>query len=382
MGMLVSYRRRMGLLVVGILAALLLGNLVPDPSGRGEWRGGARTGSEPWFRRAHAGLQSVGFYFQDNFGFRASLPLVRHAIREALGSPDSRIVYFGRHGQMFWAGQSAPEQSSGFLMREEAVDRFVALVVAMQRRLAGEGTKVVVALPPNAQSVDLEDLPAWQADHSAATTEYSRMLQGLKREGITTVDLRSALRDSPEQRRYLATDTHWTSLSSVVAFNATMRAAGHPDWQVPLAQVVGPKEPMPVGDLARMLRRPPPLPDENNTLKLKEAGTLITPHPALRLEHESRLFNGYSIRYEQSGPRVLILGDSYTVTVWPKLFAFTPVAEAAWAHFSKGVYGSCDFDFADVERFRPDILIVARTERMFPCLDDAWPDNLPPPAGG
>ncbi|MFG1423403.1 alginate O-acetyltransferase AlgX-related protein [Roseixanthobacter liquoris] len=375
--MLVSYRRYMGILIMGILVALLLSNVVPDPLGRGIWRGGAKPDAG-WFGRMHGQLQAAGLYLQDNFGFRASMPIARRELRAALHSPDTKNVYFGRNGQMFWSGQRAPEQSAGQLVRTGAVDRFVELMESLHAHLAPHGVKMVVALPPNAQSVDTDDLPAWQDRVPQHTTEYTLMLKGLEKAGIPTVDLRRVLKASPEPRRYLPNDTHWNNLSAVLAFNATVAAAGHPDWQVDVNKVIGPLQPMLVGDLARTLRLTPPLPDLNQELRLPP-GIKKEPDPALRLQHEARGFNGYVIRYRKEGPRVLVVGDSYTVDIWPALFGYTPVSVAGWMHFSRTTFGACDFDYADIYNFKPDLLIIARTERMFACLNGAWPQHLPSP---
>ena len=355
----------MGFLVVGILLALVLSNAVPDPAGRGVWRGGAKTPDAPWYQQLHGRIQRLGFYIQDNFSFRASLPLVRLSVREAFGSPDLRPVYVGRDGQLFSTLQLAPEQSAGLLRREVAVERFVALMAAMNRRLTPMGTRLVVALPPNAQSVDLAFLPKWQDRITPGRTEYSIMLDALKADGIAAVDLRAVLRAEPGQRRYRANDTHWNNLSAVLAFNAVMRAAGHPDWQVDVDQVVGPMAPFVIGDLGQVLRRPTPLPDENQVLNLKPP-VPHAPIPGATGRHEFKGFNPFVLRYADSGPRVLILGDSFTINNWPRLFALTPVSEVAWMHFSSFTLGSCDFSFRDLERFQPDLVIVARTERMFP----------------
>lgn len=376
MTLLASHRRYMGLLVVGVLVALLLSNLIPDPAGRGIWRGGVKPPNAPWYQQWHGKLQRLGLYFQDNFGFRATLPMARRELREALGSEDIRPIYFGRNGQLFTTLQQSAEQSAGILIRKGAVERFTALMAVMQRHLEPLGAKLVVAIPPNAQSVDLEELPEWQDNYPVPYTEYSMMLDILKADGITAVDLRKVLRETPAPRRYLANDTHWTHMSSVLAFNATMRAAGHPDWQVNVAEVVGPMVPYGLGDLGRLLRRAPPLPDENQQLNLKPEQPQV-PLPGVTTHHQHRAFDPYVVKYADSGPRVMVLGDSFTVGVWTRLFAFTPVSEAAWMHFSKGTFGSCDFNFRDVMRFRPDLVIVARTERLFPCMKDAWPTGLP-----
>lgn len=376
MTLLASHRRYMGLLVVGALVALLLSNLIPDPAGRGIWRGGVKPTNAPWYQKWHGKLQRFGLYFQDNFGFRATLPMARRALRQHLRSDDIRPIYVGRDGQLFTSLQQSAEQSAGILMRKGAVERFVALMAELQRHLMPLGTKLVVAIPPNAQSVDIEQLPTWQDKYPEPYTEYSMMLDALRSDGIIAVDLRKALRETPAPRRYLANDTHWTNLSSVLAFNATMRAAGHPDWQVNVSEVVGPMEPYGLGDLGRLLRRAPPLPSENQHLNFKPDQPQL-PIPGVTTHHQHHSFDPYLVKYADSGPRVMVLGDSFTVQVWTRLFAFTPVAEAAWMHFSKTTFGSCDFNFPDVVRFRPDLVIVARTERLFPCLNESWPSGLP-----
>lgn len=375
--LLQRHRRFMGVLVMGIVGLLLVSNLIPDPAGRYIWRGGQKLPDAPWYEQWHGKLQRLGFYLQDNFGFRATLPLVRLAIRDGLESPENGFIYVGRNGQLLFAGQNAPWQSAGTLNRKVAVERFAALMMAMQRELAPIGTEVVVALPPNAQSVDIDQLPAWQDAYPPKTTEYSLLMEELKTRGVRAVDLRSVLRASGDARRYLPNDTHWTNRSAVLAFNAVMRASGHPDWQVKEDEVLGPVGPFFLGDLARSLRRTPPLPDENQALNLKPTGE---PLPfTFEGRHEFKAFNGFAVRYAPQGPRVLIIGDSYTLNIWPRLFAYTPVAEVGWMHMSKTTYGSCDFNFSDVKRFKPDLLIVARGERLFPCLNGAWPDYLMPP---
>ena len=190
----------MGGLVVGLIGLLLLSNLVPDPAGRYIWRGGDKLPGAPWYQQWHGRLQRLGFYLQDNFGFRATLPLVRLAIRDGLESPENGFIYVGRNGQLFFAGQNGPWQSAGTLNRKEAVERFAALMMAMQRELGPAGTEVVVALPPNAQSVDIDQLPRWQDGYAPKHTEYSLLMDELKTRGVKAVDLRAILRASPDVR--------------------------------------------------------------------------------------------------------------------------------------------------------------------------------------
>lgn len=377
MPLLSRHRRYLGLVAVVILAALLLANLVPDPMGRGVWR---TRGVPPTnlFQEIATRAQTLSLYFQDNFGFRASLPILRRDLRAALDSPNDHNTYSGRHGRLFWAREHTPEQSSGDLIRTEAVDRFVRMADILQRELAPLGTKVVVAIPPNTQSVEMDDLPRWQHGFERRPTEYDLLLAGLKADGIASVDLREVVRNAPfAGPRYLKTDSHWNFASSVYAFNATMVAAGHPDWQVDPKQVIGPLAPSPAGDLVRTMRMPPPVEDENYQLRFAPPDVQHQTTPELKLTHEHPLFQPYVERFRPEGPRVLVIGDSFTVNIWTRLFASTPVAEAAWMHFSRRTLGYCGFDVADVKAYKPALVILARTERFFPCLNGAWPYNLP-----
>lgn len=377
MNMLAHHRRRLGLMIVGVFALILLSNLIPDPLGNKT----LRTPMYPtwsWQQKLHVHFRNFGQYFQDNFGFRASLPVLRRTLRQAVGAPDSRHFYSGRDGQLFWSREQTPSQSAGALVRRANVERFADMIGEMQRVLAPEGTKIVVALPPNAQSVELEALPLWQDLLTYPVTEYDLALAGLQARGIATVDLRQTLRATPRSR-YLMTDTHWNTRSSILAFNAVMAGAGHPDWKVDPAEVLGALVPAPRGDLLRAARMPPDVKEENYELHLKDRSAEPRFDPALTHHNEHFAFISTVRDYAPTGPRVLIMGDSFTVLLWQRLFVNTPVSVVAWMHASARVTGSCDFNFNDVKAFRPDLIIYARTERFFPCFGKDWPVGLPRP---
>jgi len=377
MTMLARHRRYMGLMVAGLFGFLLVSNLIPDPLARGDWR--VKVPAEfSWDKKLNYWFRNIGTYIQDNFGFRATLPVLRRELRADLRSPDSRPFYAGRDGQLFWGREQTPQQSSGALVRTANVERFVTMVGEMQRVLAPQGTRIVVAIPPNAQSVELEALPAWTDALAYPVTEYDLALQGLKAEGVATVDLRAVLRASPRPR-YLLTDTHWNNRSSVLAFNAVMAAAGHPGWQVDPAQLVGELHEAPRGDLLRAMRMPPDVKEENFRLQITDRSAKPRFDPALSHHNEHIAFKSVVRDYAPTGQRVLIMGDSFTAVTWPRLFANADVSVVGWMHASARVTGNCDFSFDDVRRFKPDLIIFARTERFFPCYGDDWPKGLPRP---
>lgn len=377
MTLLSRHRRYLGVLVAGLFGFLLLSNLIPDPMARMEWR--AKIPADwPLDRKANLWMRNIGSFMQDNFGFRATLPVLRREMRAALASPDSRPFYAGRDGQLFWGREQTPAQSAGALVRAANVQRFVVMVGEMQRVLGPKGTRIVVALPPNAQSVEVEALPAWNEALSYPVTEYDLALAGLKAEGITTVDLRTVLKASPRPR-YLLTDTHWNARSSVLAFNAVMVAAGHPDWQVNPAEVIGRSMPAARGDLLRSARMPPEVNEEDFRLAIPDKASKPRFDPTLKHSNEHVAFKSVVRDYAPTGLRVLIMGDSFTASVWPRLFVNAPVKDVAWVHASARVTGNCDFNFDDVRRYAPDLIIFARTERFFPCYGDDWPTGLPRP---
>ncbi|QRG05297.1 hypothetical protein EZH22_19655 [Xanthobacter dioxanivorans] len=55
-----------------------------------------------WDKKLNYWFRNIGTYIQDNFGFRATLPVLRRELRADLRSPDSRPFYAGRDGQLFW----------------------------------------------------------------------------------------------------------------------------------------------------------------------------------------------------------------------------------------------------------------------------------------
>lgn len=377
MRMLSRHRRYLGAVVAGFTGLLLLSNVIPDPLGRWE----ARTEYNPsasWDVRLQQGLRIAGEYLNDNFGFRATIPLMLRNFREEVSSPDTNNVYTGRNGQFFWGREGAPFQSSGALVRTQDVERFVFMIGEMQRILGPRGTKIVVALPPNAQSVDLDELPPWHDALNYPTTEYQLALDGLRAEGVTTVDLREVLREAPKPR-FLETDTHWNVRSSMLAFNAVMRAADKPGWQLDMNTMLGHMYEIPAGDLLRTMRMPPDIKTHNFAPNVPVRASAPRPDPALLHHNVHPAFRSVAFDYAKTGPRVLIMGDSFTGGFWANLFVNSDASVVAWMHASRLVTGSCDFNFTDIERFAPDILIYARTERFFPCAAGDWPTGLPRP---
>ena len=124
----------------------------------------------------------------------------------------------------------------------------------LRRELARRGAKLIVAIPPNAQSIAIDDLPPWSRSKVRPPLEYDLALQELARNGIQTVDLKTSwLERADDIPLYRLTDTHWNNRAAVLAFDLLVSAAGHPKWNVDPATALGPLAQIPGGDLGVFL---------------------------------------------------------------------------------------------------------------------------------
>jgi alginate O-acetyltransferase complex protein AlgJ len=85
------------------------------------------------------------------------------------------------------------------------------------------------------------------------------------------------------------------------------------------------------------------------------------------------IFDSWAYERKVEGERVLIIGDS-TEMGWKDFFMRSDAACIDWLH-----HGGCTFDWRDVARFYPTLIILAPTERTFACDRDTWPVRLAGP---
>jgi alginate O-acetyltransferase complex protein AlgJ len=370
--MLSQRRRFQGIVAVAILVLVMLGGLVPDPFVT------LLPGSQP--KQAQIGtlgqltgfFDGIGDYFDSNMNYAASVPLLRGIVEYELGASSSPKVYIGRNNHLFYAAESAAAQSAGAIYRRSETLHFVDMATILRRELERRGAKLVVTIPPNAQSIAIDDLPSWSK--ARPPFEYDLAMGELRKRGIASVDLKTPfLAMEDRDAIYRLTDTHWRMRGAVLAFNLVVPGAGHPEWTVNPEAVLGPVTPIPGGDLARFMGIQRYLTDADaQMLPALEGGweklDILRPSPF------AGVFDSYAYgrKGAKGGERVLVLGDSFTYYFWLPLFQRSDAERIGWMH-----HGFCGFDFADVERFEPTLVILAPTERVMPCALAAWPPRLP-----
>ena len=369
--MLAKKRRFQGLVVVGILLLAMIAGLMPDPFVMPSPVRHPKPSSGVLGRLSDffIGIRS---YSDKNMNFAASAPILRGIAEYEIGESSSLSVWIGRNGHLFFFDKQTAVQSAGTIYRADEVRHFVDIAANLRSELARHGGALVVAIPPNGQSVAVGDLPGWAKARSPL--EYDLAMDELHNRGVTTVDLKTPLvAKSVAESVYRQTDTHWTSRGAVLAFNLVVTGAGHPEWRADPAAVLGPVVTIEAGDLARLIGIQRFLADSDAAIRPGPVNNW-QPLGILRSPPYAGVFNAYAFARKgaDSGARVLVLGDSFTEHFWLPLFERTDIARIGWIH-----HGKCTFDYADVVRFNPTLVIWAPTEREMPCPLTTWPLGLP-----
>ncbi|MFG1480950.1 hypothetical protein V5F53_20170 [Xanthobacter sp. V4C-4] len=359
MPLLMKFRRFWAIFVVAVLCLPTIGFFTPDLPAP------LRSVAAPearWWTKAATRLDP---YINNVFGFRGAVLAAHGQYGRWIGSGKSRVLK-GEDGALFLKEDQALEQSLGQVLRPQAVAAAADVAARLDRMMQASGGRFVMISPPNSQTVNFELLPAYARKLKRAPTEADLLAQDLKARGVPFVDLRPLLIDAKaEGPVYLRIDTHWNERGALIAFNAAMRAVGRPDLEVDPAEAIGEQVARTEGDLVRMAGMTrPEKPDVGYRIKGPMAAQPgLSPLTGVIAPVGPRdPFVPQVFTTGHAGPRIMVIGDSFTQGYWKGLLA-SRASAYAWIHHRR-----CRFDFADVERFKPDILIYAPTERGMPCL--------------
>ncbi len=357
MPLLLAYRRWWLALFAAILALPTLGLVLPDLPG--PVRPVTKVEATWWVRAT----ERLDPFINAHFGFRGAVMAANASYARATHSTRARPVLIGDGGQLYFTGDQTLEQSLGLLVRAKPIADFIDVLTRLKARLEAKGITLVVAVPPNGATMLPGRLPGWARPQMRHPTELDIVSERLPQNGITFVDLRPILEAAKAGggQIYRRTDTHWTQLGAVLAFNAVMAAAGRPELAIPLEEANGPLVPTATGDLSRILGESKATGDSDYEERLKVPPGL-TPLKGLVPERpDSDPFQPYAYSTGHSGPAILVIGDSFTQNFWPRLLA-ARTSRFGWMHHS-----SCKFEADAIDRFKPDIVVYMPTERSLPC---------------
>lgn len=370
MPLLMSFRRWWCVVFLALLSLPTIGLFTKDVSAPVRMTIAAPVG---WWIRAAEHLDP---FINDNYGMRGAFMSAHAAYRRFLKTTPNRPVLVGKNERLFFTAEQTLDQSLGRVFRKARLERLVEMTTRMREALAAKGAQLVVMVPPNGQTVYADQLPDWAIREQRHPTEYDFLAKALPEAGTKFVDLRAPLEAArADGEVYFRTDTHWNQRGALIGFNAAMAAAGREDLAVSPADALGPLQERPIGDLSRLMGETSPKGDFN----YEQKGPAIKPadlKPILGVMPPSPPkdpFEPYAYETGHAGPRILVIGDSFTQYFWPGLLASRSSA-FGWMH-----HRNCTFDWTAVERFKPDLVIYAPVERSMLC--NGWPAGLPAPAG-
>jgi alginate O-acetyltransferase complex protein AlgJ len=361
MGLLARYRRPWILVIVSMLAIPLLVQVMGSAEVVSHEEARMLSPAPGWpqsFDAWRAWPRNVEGYLADHFGLRDQLVRLHAILRYAIAEPINSHVIIGRDRQLFVRDNNMIEQVTGRLMRTADIAVFAETAVQLQTRLRANGTSFLVAIPPNNATILRARLPAWAAD-PPFVSEYDAMMATLAQRGVAAVDLRPAMSAGnaiwPLYRR---TDTHWNRLGALIAYNAVVEALERREWTIDPRRVLRGFESAPAGDLARLLAVSSILVDKDAMIDLSP----YAPVPLKISTIDTHFADGGNLTETgRVGPTVLVIGDSFTRDLWRDYFALH-ASRYLWIH-----HENCRFARDVFDRYQPDVVILAPTERDMFC---------------
>jgi alginate O-acetyltransferase complex protein AlgJ len=304
---------------------------------------------------------SVDAYLRDHFGLRQAMIDLYHYLTDSVSTVPAVLI--GQDGRMFYLGDKMVRQSAGRLLRVAKVAEAADLVATMRAALAKRGSSFLVAIPPNSSTIYQDDLPRW-AQNPGLTTEYDLFLKDLRERGVKAVDLRPALKLARSQGdAYLRYDTHWTPRGAIAGFNAVIDADRHPNWRIDPATALGPPTLRKSGDLARILGVQDEVTEMAKLFALPWRGTDQPISQDMMPDHV--------FATGKPGPTVMVIGDSFTHSYFPLMLS-QHLERVVWINDRH-----CGFDWSLIDKFHPDEVWWAPTERFLVCDSGVRPANFP-----
>ncbi len=356
--MLLSHRRLFAVLAFLLLATPLVWGMVLPDGAETVYTEGRRLAPPPdppaTLTEWSALPGEIDAYLKDRFGLRHAMIKLHKDLTHPVLIKVNTAALIGRDGRMFYQGNEMVRQSAGLILRDERIAEAADMLAAMRDTLEKRGARFLVTVPPNSSTIYQDDLPIW-AQNRGRKTEYDLFLEDLAARGVKTVDLRPAMNAirAEGKEAYLLYDAHWTARGALAGFDAVVEADGHADWRLDPAKAIGPPQERKGGDVARILGVQDEVTEMAETLELPSAGK----DEALSQD----VMPDHVITTGKPGPTVMVIGDSFTAGYFPLMLA-QHVGRAIWIH-----HHQCGFDWKLIDRFRPDEVWWAPTERFLVC---------------
>jgi hypothetical protein len=283
--------------------------------------------------------RAMDAYIRDNFGLKrylAFIPALKYRFVE--GAVVNEVIV-GKDRWLFYSGdESIPKHRGMRCLRDDEERAIASRVAALRAATEAHGGKFIFAIAPDKQSIYPEYLPSWM-QRIGPCSVYDQAVQVARTSGITVVDLRPVLLAAKAggDRVYHKTDTHWNQKGASIAVARILAQAGVRSNTVDLPKPVSAVR---TGDLALMLNMP----------WLREEVLQYPLGAGVQGETRSGIFGG---------PSVLLIGDSFSVTLMD-FFEPAHMDRPSRIHSRRK---DAEKVIADT---RPSIVILEMAERVLP----------------
>lgn len=314
-------------------------------------------------------LAGVGDYYADHFGCRNRLVGWNNRWkREWFNESSVSEVLIGKDGWLFYETEHMTDDVRGTKgFTPEDLRNWQENLESRRDWLAARGIKYVFMVPPDKQSVYPEYLPDW-LKRTGPHNRLDQLLAHMQRHStVQILDVRTVLRNAKDTApTYHNTDSHWNDFGGFLGYQALIQALTHqiPDLGQPLPlsafdRRTGSGQGM---DLAVML-------GQEQSLKEKNMAYLDPRPPLARLE---------SLEDPSILPRKWPTGRApvytnnpdgrHSMIMFRDSFAGGLIPYVGY-NFRRVVYISSQWNFALIEREKPDVVVDQAVERQFNHFD-------------
>lgn len=299
-------------------------------------------------------------YVTDHFSFRNRLADINSTIRWSIFNssikPDQ--VQNGKDSFLFYTSNTDYLYKSLTRQNLLSAKDLIALDSTLVKRkeyLAQKGIDYFMAVWPNKSSIYPEYLPTHLKKHIQDTisrvdqiTHYLSSHSGIK--VIEAYALLKAIKLDDSTSLYLKNDTHWNNKGAFFAYQSLMKGMNMipynlEDFNIENQEVVG-------GDLVNLLGlcNQQSFIDKDLIFTFKDA--------SIKTEKLSSKINNMHIRRNYAlneGKTILIFRDSFTSAMLPFIQLHFKECFVVWSSYNEGL----------VNKLKPDIVLVSKTERYF-----------------
>ncbi len=167
-------------------------------------------------------MNSLDTYINDRIGFRDTMVTAYNETTVGTLKSHHDNVIFGDDGWLFYSGELS--DYTGTNIDYDKIERYVEILVALDKKFAERGTEFVFMIGPNKSTIYSEYMPDYIKKSDVTFADL--LVKRLKEEGISVVYPKEQLIANKDKELYQKLDTHWNHLGSKYAIDELCNELG------------------------------------------------------------------------------------------------------------------------------------------------------------